>query len=186
MKIGENTFVSLSYALNVNGEVVDSTTAENPLQFVYGAGYLLPKFEENITGLSVGDSFEFTLTAADGYGEVMAEALVELPKSVFMIDGAVEDGLLELGNQIPMSTQDGQRLLGVVKILTDEMVTMDFNHPMAGQTLNFSGTIVGVREATDEDMMHGQVAGEGCGCGCSCEDGGCEDGDCGDKDCGCK
>lgn len=187
MKIGENTFVSLSYTLTVNGVVVDSTTAENPLQFVYGAGYLLPKFEEYIAGLSAGDKFEFTLSAAEGYGEVVAEAVVELPKSVFMIDGAIEDGLLEVGNQIPMSTQDGQRLLGVVKTLGEEMVTMDFNHPMAGQTLNFSGEIVAVREATDADMMHGQVAGEGCGCGCGCDDScDCESGDCGDSACGCK
>lgn len=180
MKIGKKTFVSLSYTLKVAGEVVDSTTADRPLEFVYGAGYLLPKFEENIKGLGVGDKFEFTLDAADGYGEVIPEAVTELPKNVFMIDGAVEEGLLEVGNQIPMSTADGQHLVGVVKEVKDDVVIMDFNHPMAGKTLDFSGEVVGVREATDEDLMHGVASAGGCGGGCSCDD--CADDSCG---CGC-
>lgn len=178
MKIGEKTFVSLAYALTVDGNVVDSTTAEHPLEFVYGAGYLLPKFEENIKGLSVGEKFQFTLTPAEGYGETIAEAIVELPNSVFMIDGKVEDGLLVVGNQIPMSTADGQHMVGVVAEVLAESVKMDFNHPMAGKTLNFSGEIVGVRESTDADLMQGMMAAGG-GCNCGCEGGDCDD------NCGC-
>ena len=175
--------MSLAYSLNVDGQVVDSTTKDNPLEFVYGAGYLLPKFEEQIKGLGAGDKFEFTLTPAEGYGETVQEAVVDLPKSTFMVGGEIEEGLLDVGNQIPMSTKDGQHLLGVVSKVEGETVTMDFNHPMAGKTLNFSGEIVGVREATDEDLMHGLAAGGGCDCGCG--DGGCED--CGDdaSSCGC-
>lgn len=175
MKIGEKTFVSLSYTLKVDGEVVDSAPASSPLEFVFGAGYLLPKFEENIKGLEKGDKFEFTLSAAEGYGETVEDAVVDLPKSVFMIDGQIEDGLLEIGNQVPMSTADGQHLLGTVKEVGEESVKMDFNHPMAGKTLDFSGEIVDVREATDEDLMGGMMAGGGCDCGCeSCgDDSGC-------------
>lgn len=177
MKIGEKTFVSLSYTLKVGGEVVDSAPASSPLEFVFGAGYLLPKFEANIKGLGKGDKFKFTLTPAEGYGESVADAIVELPKNVFMIDGAIEDGLLEIGNQVPMSTSDGQHLVGTVKEVGEEMVKMDFNHPMAGKTLDFSGEIVDVREATDADLMGGMMAGAGCGCGCeSCDD---EDSSCG-------
>lgn len=185
MKIGEKTFVSLSYELTVDGKVVDSTTAENPLSFVFGAGYLLPAFEKNIEGLKVGDKFEFTLDAENGYGEMIEEAVVELPKDIFMIDGAIEDGLLEIGNQLPMSDNQGNRMVGTVKVVGDATVTMDFNHPMAGKVLNFKGEIVGVREATPEDMMQGQVAGEGCECGCGCdsdcecdEDSKCNNGGC--------
>lgn len=171
MKIGEKTVVSLSYTLKVGNDVVDSAPASNPLEFVFGAGYLLPKFEENIKGLGIGDKFEFTLTPAEGYGESMADAMVELPKSVFMIEGAIEDGLLEIGNQVPMSTADGQHLVGTVTEVGEESVKMDFNHPMAGKTLDFSGEVVGVREATDADLMGGMMAGGGCGCGCdSCDD----------------
>lgn len=183
MKIGEKTFVSLSYTLKVAGEVVDSTTADRPLEFVYGAGYLLPKFEEHIKGLKKGDKFEFTLTPEEGYGEIIPQAVTEIPKDVFVVDGAIEDGLLEIGNQIPMSTADGQHLIGVVKAVADDKVTMDFNHPMAGKTLDFSGEIVDVREATDEDLMMGMAAAGG-GCGCGCDE--CGDDSCGsDEGCGC-
>ena len=177
MKIGKETFVSLSYTLTVDGAIADQATAEAPLEFVFGAGFLLPQFEEQIIGLAAGDKYEFTLTPEQGYGEVIAEALVELPQDVFMIDGVVEEGLLVVGNQIPMSTQDGQRMLGIVLEVTDGVVKMDFNHPMAGKTLNFSGDIIGVREATEADMAPagcGGSCGDGCGEGCECGD-----------DCGC-
>lgn len=184
MKIGEKTFVSLSYELKTGGEVVETVTAENPLEFVFGAGYLLPAFEKHLAGLSVGDKFAFQLVAADAYGELMPEAIVELPKDVFMIDGQIEEGLLEIGNQLPMSDHEGNRMVGVVKAVNENSVTMDFNHPMAGKDLDFSGTVVGVREATDADLMRGQMAG-GCGddygCGDNCESEG-GSGGCG---CGC-
>jgi FKBP-type peptidyl-prolyl cis-trans isomerase SlyD len=178
MKVGENTFVSLDYELDVDGQIADRSQPGQPLKFAFGMGMLLPKFEEAIAGLSAGDKFSFTLTPAEGYGEVIKEAVVELPKDVFMINGEVEEGLLEIGNQIPMADQQGNRLLGKV-VAVGEVVTMDFNHPMAGKTLNFSGEIVDVRELTPEDLA--QFAGghscdcedcdgshhhDGCGCGC--------------------
>ncbi len=180
MKIGEKTFVALSYELKVDGELVEKVTAEAPLQFVYGAGFLLPKFEGQLKGLGAGDSFAFRLESDDAYGEMMPEAVVELPKEIFMVDGKVEDGLLEIGNQLPMSDNQGNRLVGVVKAVGDETVTMDFNHPMAGKALEFSGAVVAVREATPEDMMPAQG---GCSCGdCSDDCGGEAEGGCG---CGC-
>ncbi len=100
------------------------------------------------------------LDAANAYGEVIPDAVVELPKEVFMVDGKIEDGMLEIGNQLPMSDNQGNRLVGVVKAVGNDSVTMDFNHPMAGKALEFSGTIVEVREATPEDMMTGHPAGD--------------------------
>ena len=185
MKIGQETFVSLSYTLTVDGQVADQATADQPLEFVFGAGFLLPKFEEQIVGLSIGEKFEFTLTPEEGYGETIAEALVDLPKDVFMVDGAVEEGILVVGNQIPMSTQDGQRMLGIVLEVSEATVKMDFNHPMAGKTLNFVGEIVGVRAVTEEDTKPAGGCGSGCGDG-GCGDGGCGDDGCGDGGCGCK
>ncbi len=180
MKIGEKTFVSLTYQLNVGGEIVDSATREQPLEFPFGAGFLLPEFEKNIEGLGVGDKFSFTLTPEQGYGPVVLEAIVELPIDIFKVDGKVEEGLLTVGNQIPMSTADGQHMLGVVAAVELDKVRMDFNHPMAGKTLDFSGEIVGVREVTDADLM-GMMGG---GCSGSCGgDGNC-DSDCGDS-CNC-
>ena len=120
------------------------------------------------------------LDAANAYGEVIPDAVVELPEEVFMVDGKIEDGMLEIGNQLPMSDNQGNRLVGVVKAVGDDSVTMDFNHPMAGKALEFSGTIVEVREATPEDMMTGHPAG---GCDCGCGDG-C-DHEQGNGGCGC-
>ncbi len=176
MKIGENSFVSVSYTLRSGGDVVESVGADRPLEFIFGAGYLMPSFESHLAGLTVGDKFSFTLKPEEAYGEVIAEAIVELPKSIFMIDGVIEDGLLELGNQLPMTDNMGNRMLGTVMAVGEESVKMDFNHPMAGRTLDFEGEVVGIREATEEDFMRGQMASGGCGCGC---------GDCSD-DCGCE
>lgn len=186
MKIGENTFVALDYKLEVDGAVADASQPGQPLKFAYGMGMLLPKFEEAIAGLEPGADFAFTLTPGEGYGEVIKEAVVELPKNVFEVNGEVEAGLLEVGNMIPMADQQGNRLMGRV-VSVGYVVTMDFNHPMAGKTLNFTGKIVDVREVTPEDLQG--FAGGGCDCGdggCDCGEGDCE---CGDKkgacDCGC-
>jgi FKBP-type peptidyl-prolyl cis-trans isomerase SlyD len=185
MKISENTFVALDYKLEVDGQIADASQPGQPLKFAYGMGMLLPKFEAAIDGLKAGDPFAFTLSPADGYGEVIKEAVVELPKTVFEVNGAVEPGLLEPGNMIPMADQQGNRLLGRV-VSVGEVVTMDFNHPMAGKTLNFSGQIVEVREVTPEDLQ-GFAGGAGSGCSCGCEEGGdctCGD-DCPTGDCSC-
>lgn len=175
MKISENKFVSLAYTLTVDGRVVDQATAERPLEFVYGIGMLLPKFEEFIAGKEAGERFEFVLSPAEGYGELNPQAVVNLPKDVFMVDGAIPDDMLTVGNVLPMADQNGNRLMGTVKAVNDTDVTMDFNHPMAGKTLNFAGEILGVREATPEDMRP-----MGGGCSCGCEGGECGDGGCGD------
>ncbi len=175
MKIGNEKFVTLSYILTVDGEIADMATAENPLGFVFGVGMLLPAFEKHIDGFSAGDKFEFTLTPEDGYGVSDPRMIVELPQDTFKVDGSIEEGLLTMGNEIPMMTADGMRLLGRIIAIGDENITMDFNHPMAGKTLNFTGEVVGVREATDDDYPGG---GGGCDCGCGSD--GCEDcsGDC--------
>lgn len=186
MKIGENAFVTLSYKLEVAGKIEDQSPEDQPLKFPFGMGFLLPGFEDNIKGLGAGDKFSFTLTPENGYGVLMDEAIVELPHSVFMVDGKIEDGLLTVGNHIPMTTQDGQSMMGRVTAVGEEVATLDFNHPMAGKTLDFSGEIIEVHETTPEDMAPFMgMGGGGCGCGDGgCGDG-CESGDCGDGGCGC-
>lgn len=179
MKIEKNKFVSLTYTLTVDGNIADAATAENPLGFVYGAGFLLPEFEKNIDGLQEGDTFSFVLTPEQGYGLPNPTMIIDLPKSSFEINGQIEDGLLTVGNDIPMMTNDGMHVMGHVIAVGDDTVTMDFNHPMAGKTLNFSGTVVGVRDAVESDYPHQHG---GCGCGCGSE--GCGDG-CGDGGCDC-
>lgn len=177
MKIENNKVVSLSFTLTVDGEVIETVTNDKPMQFMYGTGYLLPKFEQNIAGKEVGDSFDFVLKADKAYGNVDPEAVIDLSKEIFMVDGKVDEEVLFVGNQVPMRDQDGNRLYGVVESIQDDTVTMNFNHPLAGSDLHFKGEVVVVRDATPEDL----ASQGGCGCGCGsegCEDGGCDDGCC--------
>lgn len=173
--------VSLSYTLrradSVDKEIVEEVGADRPLTFLFGHGNLLPKFEANIDGLKVGDKFAFELACEDAYGKTQAEAIVELPKSIFEIDGAIDEEMLQVGNAIPMMDGSGNRLTGVVLEVSAENVKMDFNHPMAGADLNFTGEVVDIREATEEELKHGHIHQSG-GCGCGSD--GCGSGDCGD------
>jgi len=172
MKIGTNKVVSLSYTLVVDGDVMETVKADKPMDFIFGTGYLLPKFEENILNKEVGDSFEFVLSPFEGYGEMNSDAIIELPKDMFMIDGKIEDGLLTVGNVLPMQDSDGNRLQGTIDEVKDDVVVMNFNHPLAGAELNFKGTVVAVREATQQEIVGG-LYGEKLESSSSCSSSGC-------------
>ncbi|MFI3258783.1 MAG: FKBP-type peptidyl-prolyl cis-trans isomerase [Rikenellaceae bacterium] len=176
MKVENNKMVAVDYKLTVNGEIADQSQAGAPLQFICGTGMLLPKFEEAIIGKEVGDKVAFTLEPKDGYGEKNPEAVVDLPKNIFEVEGVIPEDMLVEGNQIPMADAAGNRLVGLVVSVGDETVKMDFNHPMAGATLNFEVEVAMVRDVEPEDLASQ-------GGGCSCGGGDCGSGDCGD--CGC-
>lgn len=164
MQIKKNTVVSLSYVLkrdNANGEIIEETKAGDPLMFLYGNGQMLPKFEENLSTLSTGDNFEFTLSSEDAYGEMDQDAIIDLDKAIFEVDGKVDEEMLAIGNVIPMRDDQGHMLQGIVVSVTNEHVRMDFNHPMAGNTLHFKGNVIEVREASAEELSHGHAHGAG-------------------------
>ena len=192
MTVQKNKFVSLAYELRLesfDAEVYETAPKEKPLQFVYGAGLMLPKFEEAIAGKSAGDQFEIEINAKDGYGEMNPEAIIDLPRNIFEIEGKFDEELVKPGNSIPMMAADGRRMNGVVLELGDDAVKMDFNHPLAGEDLYFKGEVIGVRDASDEELA-AFLGGSGCsGCGSqgSCSEGSCgdSDSDCGDGSCGC-
>ncbi|HAX95447.1 MAG TPA: peptidylprolyl isomerase [Prolixibacteraceae bacterium] len=180
MEITKNRMVTLTYDLrldDLNGDMIEQATAERPLQFVYGAGQMLPKFEAQLAGLKQGQNFQISLTKFDAYGEVNEDAIVELPLEVFMVDGNFDNDLVKIGNTVPMMTGDGQRLNGIVLEVSDQMVKMDFNHPLAGEDLHFEGEIIDVRDASDEEIAALFSQG-GCGCG----SGGCGGGECDSHD----
>ncbi len=193
----KNNVVSIVYELRTGskeGEVVEALTPNNPLTFLFGTGGLLPKFEEQLNGLTAGDNFEFLLHSEDAYGPVVESAIVHVPLSVFEVDGQVDENLIKIGTMVPMMDAEGRRLNGKVMSVEGDAVKMDFNHPMAGNDLYFKGEITDVRSATDEELSHGHVhASHGCGCGgngqgsCEDDDCDCEDKDsCGTEDgCGC-
>ncbi len=193
MKIGKNKMVSLTYDLHYDdaeGELIEQATSEKPLSFVFGAGLMLPKFESHLEGLASGSPFEIGLQDVDAYGELDENAIVDLPKHIFFIDGEFDDEMIAVGNTVPMMSTSGQRLNGMVLEITDDTVKMDFNHPLAGENLFFKGQIIEVREATDEEIA-ALTSSASCGCGsgsCGCDDGGCEDGACSTEShggCGC-
>lgn len=166
MQVAKNKVVSLTYELQVddeNGEktLVEKVEKDQPLVFLFGAGSMLPEFEKNLDGKSAGDTFAFSIDPENGYGEFDEEAVVDLPKDIFKVDDKIEEGMLEVGNVIPMTDQQGHRLQGRVVEVMDDAVTMDFNHPLAGMDMHFAGQIVNVRSATLEEISHGHVHGEG-------------------------
>lgn len=176
MKIAKNSVVELIYTLTVDGQVADQTTKERPLDFIFGIGSLLPKFEEYILDKEPGDSFEFVLSPAEGYGEHNPASILELPKNIFEVDGQIQEGLLTVGNLIPMMNNQGGIIPGKVLEVKEDVVVMDFNHQMAGKELHFVGEILTVREATQEELtdgLNGEFKQQGGCSGCSgCGDGG--------------
>jgi len=176
--ITKNKKVAVAYELRTQagGEVVEVAGGETPFVFICGYEHALPKFEQELLGLKKGDSFEFNITAENAYGLRNEDMLIELPVNVFE---GIEEGMLKVGEILPMQDSLGRRLQGTVKEVSEENVKMDFNHPLAGEHLFFKGSVESIEDATDEE-----IAGLNSGCGGSCSScgSGCgdADGDCGD------
>jgi FKBP-type peptidyl-prolyl cis-trans isomerase SlyD len=166
MPIAKNNVVFISYQLAFPDEdgqpdVVEIVDEKEPMVFIHGLSGLPEAFEENLLGLNEGDSFDFSISAEDAYGNVDPNAIIELPKSIFQAEGQNADDILQIGNFIPMTDDQGNRMQGLVVSIEGETVTMDFNHPLAEKTLMFQGKILKIREATPEEIAHGHVHGEG-------------------------
>ena len=178
MKITKDKFVSVSYNLYVGKdderELMESATEERPLQFIFGAGTMLPAFEKHILNLETGNKFIFTLTPDKAYGEYIEDHVAELPKKIFETDGKFDDEYIVEGITLPMINSNGDRMNGSVLEVKDNVVVMDFNHPLAGETLHFEGQVLDVHKPTEQEMsaINRSMSGS---CGCSCDDcgGGC-------------
>ena len=159
MSIKPNTVVSLTYELHTTNEegqqvFVEKADEQNALVFLYGTGMMLPKFEEHLAGLNVGDEYGFELSAADGYGEIDPGAFADLPVDMFK-----EAGLPAVGDVIPLQDNQGNHFRAGVTAVHEDVVNVDLNHPMAGKDLIFAGKIISVREATQEELAHGHAHG---------------------------
>ena len=144
MKAKKNKVVSLTYELIVDGALADKADESRPLDYIHGTGMLLPKFESEVEGKEPGDEFAFTLTPEEGYGVFDETRLIPLPKEAFMIDGKVREDLLVVGKVIPMMSDSGQVVNGIVYDVTDEKVTM-----------NFTGKVIEVRDASEKELQKG-------------------------------
>ena len=188
MKITANKSVSAEYELFVDGEtegeleLMEKATEQQPLSFIYGVGMMLPKFEENLFGMQVGDKFDFIINTEDAYGLYDDESILDLERATFEIDGKLDEEMIFEGNVVPLMDSDGNRVNAQVVTITDSHVTVDLNHPLAGENLHFKGSVLEVREATEKELTSLQG---GCGGSCGCGDDGCGEGGCNDESCGC-
>lgn len=168
MKIEKNKVVEVSYVLTVDGQVFDTATKEQPLDYIHGTKMLIPKFEAEIEGKEAGDTFAFSVAPAEGYGEYNPKRVIKLPLSSFEINGELHREFLEVGRQLPMLNQNGHVEYARVTQVTEDGVTMDFNHDLAGKTLEFKGEVLSVRDATEKELkegLHGEfLPVEACGC----------------------
>ncbi len=161
MIVEKNKVVSFSYELklqNDEGESVQQVDKSKPLKILFGRGNLLEHFEKNIEGLQKGDTFEFVLKSENSYGSYNKDAVAEYDKTVFTVDGGMEEEQLEVGSYIPMETEEGIPFNGKVIAVSGDKVTIDFNHPLAGKDLFFKGRILDVREATPQEIETGRIA----------------------------
>ena len=181
----ENKFISVAYKLYTieDGEkdFAEEAPAEKPFEFISGLGLTLPEFEENVKDLNEGDTFDFVIKKENAYGIYDERQVVALPKKTFEIDGKFDSEHIVEGAIIPLMNAEGERFNASVSSISETEVTVDLNHPLAGCDLHFTGSIIGSRPATNEELaaMAKVMSGEG-GCGGNC--GGCSG--CGESGCG--
>lgn len=157
MQIAANKAVSIDYTLtNDAGDVIDSSAGGAPLVYLHGAGNIIVGLEKALEGKNVGDELSVAIEPEDAYGEYSAELVATLTREMF--EGVDE---LEVGMQFHASAPDGGMQIVIIRDIDGDDVTVDGNHPLAGQRLNFKVKVVDVREANAEEIAHGHIHGEG-------------------------
>lgn len=152
MQISENKVVTIHYTLtNVSGEVLDSSVGEEPLAYLHGAGNIVAGLEDALAEKTVGDKLDVTVAPEDGYGEKHDEMVQKVPVENF--DGVDN---VEVGMQFMAQVPWGEQPVEVIKVEEDG-ITLDGNHPLAGETLQFAVEVIAVRDATEEEVEHGHV-----------------------------
>ena len=155
LKVQDGQVVLMEYTLRVDGEILDSSSGHEPLEFLQGAGNIIPGLEQELYGMAIGESKQVVVQPEDGYGVIDAEAFVEVPRDQFPSDIPMEEGV-----EIQVTDENGTPMNARIDSISDDTVTLDFNHPLAGKELTFDAKIVGLREATDEESEHGHVHGD--------------------------
>lgn len=157
MQIADNSVVSIDYTLrNDEGVVLDSSEGAQPLVYLHGAANIIPGLERALAGKLAGDSLEVSVEPEEAYGEYLAELVATLGRSMFE---GVDD--LQVGMQFHASAPDGGMQIVTIRDIDGDDVTVDGNHPLAGQRLHFQVKVINVRPASEEEIDHGHVHGEG-------------------------
>ena len=156
MQIAKDKVVSIDYTLTgSDGKVIDSSSGGDPLTYLHGASNIIPGLERALEGKSAGDQVTTTVAPADGYGQKNPSLVQGVPRAQFP---GVKD--IAVGMQFQAQTNHGPRVVQVVGV-SDDTITVDANHPLAGETLNFDVKVVEVRDATQQELDHGHAHGPG-------------------------
>jgi FKBP-type peptidyl-prolyl cis-trans isomerase SlyD len=151
MKIGNNCVVALHYTLkNDDGMELDSSSGRQPLQYLHGGAGIIPGLESELAGKKVGDKFAVTIQPEDAYGESRPELINAVARSQFPADLDLQPGM-----QFEGQTQSGETKLITIRSIEGETVTVDANHPLAGQVLHFDVSVEDIREASDDEIAAG-------------------------------
>ena len=167
----KNQYIEVSYQLYVDGEqgqeMMEEASKERPFQFITGYGVALDAFEQQVAGLAKGDSFDFAIPKEQAYGDYDEEHVLDLEREIFCINGHFDHEHIYEDAIIPLQNENGQRFYGRVVEVGEEKVKVDLNHPLAGETLYFKGTVLESREATAKEIEHlaAHLSGD-CSCGC--------------------
>lgn len=162
--------------------LLEATPDNQPLKFMTDFGMMpITALEDKLKELTTGDSYELTLAPEDTFGEYVAERVTELDKTIFYVDGEFDQVHIREGVIIPLQNEEGQRFMAQVVSISEDKVKVDLNHPLAGKTLMFKGTVIDSHEASQDEIMAllNQMNHHGCGGGCSGNCGGCGEGGCG-------
>jgi FKBP-type peptidyl-prolyl cis-trans isomerase SlyD len=153
MQIEPQKVVSIDYTLkDDDGNVLDSSQGSEPLSFVYGSGAIIPGLEKALEGKATGDEVSVTVEPEEGYGNYDESLIIQVTKDKFQDPDNVQEGM-----QVQAQSQDGHTQILTVKSVDGDQVTLDANHPLAGQRLSFDVAVAEVREATQEEIDHGHV-----------------------------
>jgi FKBP-type peptidyl-prolyl cis-trans isomerase SlyD len=153
MTVADDIVVSLDYTLRLDdGQVVDTSTRAEPLEFLQGRGQIIHGLEQELYGMHVGEEKEVVVDPAEGYGDFDPNAFQLIPLDAFPPDVELEPGM-----GIELMSESGEPFVALVSKIGPEGVTLDFNHPLAGETLYFTIKIADLRQPTSEEMVHGHV-----------------------------
>ena len=150
--VQKDVVVSMEYSLQVDGEEIDSSEGQDPLQFLVGHGNIISGLEREMMGMKLGDSKDVAIPPADAYGEFDDQAYMSVPRVEFPTDMPLEEGL-----ELSVRDDSGQSRYARVDAIAEDTITLNFNHPLAGDELHFNVKIVGLREPTNEELEHGHV-----------------------------
>jgi FKBP-type peptidyl-prolyl cis-trans isomerase SlyD len=164
LTVAKDKVVHLDYVLTVDGEIADSTAGGDPLPYLHGHQNLIQGLEDQLEGMKPGEGKTVVVTPENGYGLVDENAYMDMERDKFP-----EDFDFSIGKPLRLNTGDGRIVSAVIKEVKDDAVVLDFNHPLAGKTLNFEVSISEIREATELELSVGRVNSGCASCGGSCD-----------------